>query len=168
MYDGIEIHFEHRLVLLSLKHIGDAAEVELGCTLHQDKLILEVAGRHFGEEIVGGEEKACIGIEKVGILHNFLADADNAAHILVGKQLGNVLIDGIGHHRLMHHIRENHGGRGHGSGASRHEVESRSKRIEVAGVAVGDYEAVVHTFNHIEARAHASEVSHALGNCLGA
>ena len=136
-------------MLLSLKHIGDAAEVKLRSALHQDKLILEVARRHVGEEIIGGEEEAGIGIEEIGIFHNFLADADNAAHILVGEQLGNMLIDGIGHHRLVHHVGENHGGRCHGCGTTRHKVECRSKRIEVAGVAVGDYEAVVHALNHI-------------------
>ena len=162
---GVQVHFHDRDVLLGFQHVDNLAEAEAGVTLDEDGLFLKVSLGDIADEVLGVVIEPAMrqSLEVVAVTAHLLTDADQAVHTLGLEQLAHADVQFVTAIALGSQVTQDDRA-GAVARATRHEVECRCQRVVVAGIAVDDDGAVVHTLDDVEACAHGRERCHAFSN----
>ena len=93
MDNGIQVHFQDRLMYFLLQQLGYTLEMELAGAFYQDQLVFEFLERRRLNEFIRCQVKFFFDIESTSVLFQVAADTDNAVDLLPAHQVRNFLIE---------------------------------------------------------------------------
>ena len=92
MDNGIQVHFQDRLMHFLLQQLGNTFEMELAGTFYQDQFVFELLERRRLDELLRCQVKLFFDIESTSVFFQVAADADNAVDLLSAHEVCDFLI----------------------------------------------------------------------------
>lgn len=92
MDNGIQVHFQDRLMHFLFQQLGYTFEMKLAGAFYQDQFVFELFERRRLDEFIRCQVKFFLDIESTSVLFQVTADTDNAIDLLSAHQVRNFLI----------------------------------------------------------------------------